>query len=173
MARTLEFSCAQCGRVGEKTSGHVRRSRKIGAPIYCDRACAGLARRTDSRTPEQKRADKRAYDMEYRNRNREALKAKHAEYYAKVGPTQRDREREVRRKRMPLHVEYCRQPEYRKKKQSYDEQRRSKIYGPFAECHRLLVLLKREIVNRCPNYYERHTETIKERAKNAKRRKYD
>src|SRR5687767_10983432 len=50
-----------------------------------------------------------------------------------------------------------------------DEQRRSQVYGEFAECHRLLIALKKEIVERVPNYYERHTETIKERSRNAKR----
>ena len=152
---TESFICAQCGADGEKDSSAYNRSIRIGAPIYCNRECAGIARRTDTRTPEQKRADKRAYDIAYREANREKLRRKHADYYAKVGPMIRDKEAETRRRKMPQHVEYCRQPQYRAKKHRYDVERVSSKYADYAEAHRLLVELEREIRRQMPDKYER------------------
>ena len=166
--RIASFRCARCTRERTATASRIRRAEKIGAPLYCGRKCAGLARRT-GKTVAERKAEKAAYDAIYQASHRERRKAQSATWYK--ANHDREKERAIRAKRMPLHVEYCRQPAYRAKKQTYDERRRSRMYGEFAECHRLLVELKKEIVARVPNYYERHTETIKDRAARWKARK--
>lgn len=50
--RLEEIECAHCGERSIKQSGHVNRSRKIGAPVYCGRTCSSLARRLGSRPQE-------------------------------------------------------------------------------------------------------------------------
>lgn len=117
----------------------------MGWLIFCSRRCSGLSRRTWV-PKKQKKADKRLYDMEYRRKNRAALKAKKHAYYKRTRDP--EKERAIRKARMHLHVEYCRQPEYRVKKQAYDQQRRDSAYGPFAEAARLAINLNREIKGR-------------------------
>jgi len=166
MARFVDIVCAWCGNVSPRRAADAQRAQRIGAPVYCNRACAGLKRR-NGKSVEEKRAEKRAYDGQYRERNRQILKAKKAAHYKRTAD--REKERQIRQKNMPRHVEYCRKPEYRAKKHQYDIQRCSAKYGEFAECHRLLVELQREIVARVPSYYERHRETIIERTRRWKR----
>jgi hypothetical protein len=149
------FTCAQCGSVAEQQSGAINRARSKGAPLYCDRACAGLARRKPPRTADERKAEKRAYDQQYRTANRDILKAKkHAAYVASYDPEQA---REYRKTRMQWHVEYCRRrmadPEYRKAKRKYDQNYRAiRTYGPAAECFVALIQLEREIRNRQDGY---------------------
>jgi hypothetical protein len=57
--------CSRCGADCEKSNGHINRARKVGAQLYCDKACAGRGRRVE-RTVEQKKAKKRDYDAQYR-----------------------------------------------------------------------------------------------------------
>lgn len=177
MSLRVPFTCAYCGSVGTKASSHANRSARIGAALYCDRSCAAAARKTDTRSLAEKRADKRAYDKAYRATNDAMLQRKRAEWYARYGPANRQKEAEKRRERMPQHVEYCRQPQYRAKKHEYDVQRVSAKYDEFAEAHRILVELEREIRRRVPDkyerlkargYYERQNEKAKER-RNARR----
>jgi hypothetical protein len=50
---------------------------------------------------------------------------------------------------MPYHVEYCRQPEYRRNKKEYDEKYHAKKkYGEYWEAAILLNKLENEIDNR-------------------------
>jgi hypothetical protein len=151
-ASLVSFNCDWCGSLTAKPAGHVNRSRREGHGLCCDRRCAGRARR-DTRTPEQRKSDKSAYDRQYRERNRAELKTKKAAYYKATRDPKR--EREIRMKRMPLHVEYCRRPEYRAKKHQYDIERVSSHYGEFAEAHRLLIELERVIRGKLPDKYER------------------
>ena len=58
-------------------------------------------------------AEKAAYDAEYRARTVEARRARQAAYYQNVTKKNPERERAIRKARMPKHVEYCRRPEYR------------------------------------------------------------
>ena len=102
------------------------------------------------------KAEKAAYDREYRAKNRALLKAKRAAYYAKVGPLRRDKEREIRKKRMPQHIEYCRRPEYKKYKFTYDRKREAAEYGEFAECREILKVLMKEIKRQEPDRFERY-----------------
>lgn len=129
-----------------KESGGVNRAVQRGAPVYCDRECAGKSRRV-FRTDSEKRAEKAAYDAEYRERNRAALKAKKTAYYA--SHVDREKERETRKKRMPQHVEYCRRPEYKKWKTQYDRKYRArKRYGDFGAAAIVLRDLEVEISSR-------------------------
>ena len=139
------FHCPHCGQPAFEEAGAITRASKIGAPIYCGRACSGLARRKN-RTITQKKLEKRAYDMRYRAENRAMLRRKKAEYFQR---TYDPVTAAIKRKeRMPYHVEYCRRPEYRVKKAEYDRQFRAREYGAFAEAHLLLVSIEREVRNR-------------------------
>lgn len=144
------FECAHCGKEADRPAGHVNRNRARGNAVYCSRECSGLGRRKGS-TVEQKKEAKRLYDIEYRARDPERRRAAKAEYYQRT----RDpvKESAVRKKRMPLHLEYCRRPEYRAKKKAYDRQYRAeKHYGEFAECFLLVMDIRDECLSRLTDY---------------------
>lgn len=112
--------------------------------------------RSDRRwkTIEEKIALKAAYDRDYRKKNAVRIKADHAAYFQRTyDPVKAAIER---KKKMPVHVEYCRQPIYRAYKQGYDRQRRASVYGPFAEAYHVLLLLRAEIRRQMPNRFERY-----------------
>lgn len=144
--RTL---CAYCREPHGRSVGHVNRALKDGMLIFCSRECFGLSRRQWV-SKEQRKAEKRLYDMEYRRKNRAKLKAKKHDYYQRTRDP--EKERQIRKARMHLHVEYCRRPEYRLKKKAYDERRRDSEYAAFAEAARLAIILNREIKGRTTNY---------------------
>src|SRR5262245_23738158 len=124
----MQVICPYCKRTVEKSTSAVNRSRKIGAPVYCGRTCAGFARR-QWKSDAQKRLEKSEYDAEYRNKNAAKLRAdKAARHKRTYDPASAAIER---KKRMPMHVEYCRRPEYRAYKQQYDREYRAKEYGEF------------------------------------------
>jgi len=111
-------NCDYCGCVVPQRQGHINRARKKGLPLYCDRKCAGLGRRKH-KTVEQKKKEKKAYDILYRKNNLKRLATEKAKYFQRTyDPAKAAVER---KKRMPSHLEYCRKPEYRAKKQKYDE----------------------------------------------------
>ena len=98
---------------------------------------------------------KAEYDRDYRANNGAILKAKKAAAYAVSGPKNRDKERDRRTARMPKHIEYCRRPEYRKKKVVYDRIHRAKEqFGEFAEAFLVLKDVQAEINSRM-DWYER------------------
>jgi hypothetical protein len=141
--------CAWCEKSSLKERGSINRSISQGMPLYCDRECAGLGRRTH-KTKAQRLADKAEYDRDYREKHFTALKAKRAAYF------QRTYDPAVaavdRKKRMNRHVDYCRRPEYRVKKKAYDTQRRASEFGEFADCYVLLSSLENEIADRATRY---------------------
>lgn len=152
-ATAMIITCPQCGCQVDKRAGEVNRAKAAGRTLYCGRECAGLARRHDTRTPEQKKADKAAYDTNYRAKNREMLKAKKAAYYAENHD--REKERATRQKRMPQHLEYCRRPEYRAKKKVYDRQYRAeKFYGELAEAFVLTLEIRDAALEKAGGDYE-------------------
>lgn len=145
----IKFQCNYCGKTSEKHSGHINRSRSIGAPVYCNRTCAGLGRRTNE-TPEEKIEQKKWYDLFIRvsmTDDERDLNAFQDMVYFQLDYAQNpDKYREERQRRMPSHVEYCRQPEYKEYKKGYDEQYRAKKdYGEFWECAIVLKNLDNEI----------------------------
>ncbi len=144
----MKYRCAHCGKVADKAAGHVNRARERGLNLYCGRKCSGLGRR-DGKTKAQRVAEKAAYDAAYREKNRGMLKAKkHERYLRTYDPVEAA---VYRKQRMPLHVEYCRQPEYKKWKREYDRQYRAKEFGVFAEAYLLSIDLNREIKGRMTN----------------------
>lgn len=144
--------CPQCREPFEASTGKARRADKKGAPLYCGRACAGLARRNPNPPTEaERKAAKAAYDAKYRALNHEARKAQKAAYYREHRDP--EKERAARKARMPKHVEYCRRPEYRAWKSEYDSRYRAqKIFGPFAEAFLLLQDIEREIDSQATRY---------------------
>lgn len=152
MERTVILTCEQCGKSFDREPGHYRyHSEKHGLRVFCSRNCAYISRRTDNRTEEQRKADKREYDREYRAKNREKKKAYAKAYFQRTyDPVKAAIERKAR---MPQHVEYCRQPEYRAKKKVYDRQYRAeRMYGAFAEAFLTLLAIDEEIISRTTRY---------------------
>jgi hypothetical protein len=143
------FICANCGKASEKEAGAINRANAGGFNLYCSRECSSIGRRK-GKTPEQLKAEKKAYDEQYRAKNRARLKAQKAAYYAKTAD--REKEREIRKERMPQHVEYCRRPEYRAKKHEYDRQYRAREYGQFGDAYLLLVDIQKEVLSRASRY---------------------
>lgn len=140
-------NCALCGCAYWRESGAVNRSERRGLPLYCGRKCAGLARRSLAQ-PEERKEAKRLYDIALRNgaRRDELLAKKRAAYRRDFDPA---KHAAYRKKRMPKHVEYCRQPAYRVKKSAYDEVRRDRLtYGEFAEAAKLLRSVETEVAAR-------------------------
>lgn len=147
----VPFKCAHCGRPAAREAGHVNRSRRLGSSLYCGRKCSGLGRRKPPKTAAQKKAEKAAYDREYRAKNLELLRAKKAAYYREH--IDRDKEREARKRRMPKHVEYCRRPEYRVKKKAYDRPHRAKkFYGPLWEAALLTQDIRNAVLDQQTDY---------------------
>jgi len=148
--------CARCDSEFFASVGRTNAAAKIGAPLYCGKACAGLARRKP-KAQEQKRAEKAEYDRNRRNDIEAAQrrKAQRKAYY------QANRERllaemaEYRKVRMPAHVEYCRRPEYKAKKHEYDKKRNEQEYADFAEAWRLLLEVEKEIRSQASAYERR------------------
>ena len=76
----MKLACAHCGFTHLFEVRRVNRACSIGAPLYCGKECAGLARRV-SKSAEQKRAEKAAYDAERRVLLADRIKAEKADYY--------------------------------------------------------------------------------------------
>lgn len=121
-----------------------------GPHIFCSRTCSSL-RRKQYKPDDQKKADKAAYDRIYRARNLRRIKRRKRDYFQKTyDPKKAAIER---KKNMPRHVEYCRRPEYRKKKKRYDCHRRAHLkYGDYADCFHLLQRLDGEVSKRSTDY---------------------
>lgn len=143
-------ACSHCGTLIEKAAGSVNRAQKLGKPLFCNKTCFGLSRRA-GKSLEQKKEEKRLYDMEYRAKNLELIKQRKADYFKQTyDPV---KAAEGRKKRMPQHVEYCRRPEYKVYKQSYDAQYRAKkLYGEYHEAFLLLLQIDREVEARASKY---------------------
>lgn len=149
MANTT-ITCGHCGKLADKPTGAVNRAVASGLRIFCDRVCAGLGRQKH-KTVEQKKAEKKVYDAAYRMTIADKLKVRKAEYHKRTyDPV---KAAELRKKRMPRHVEYCRNPNYRAWKKTYDRQyRANKHFGEFAECFLLVMDIRGECLSRMTDY---------------------
>lgn len=141
--------CAHCGKLTDKAAGHVNRTRAVGGKLFCDRACFGLDRRKH-KTVTAKRAEKREYDAEYRQRNRAMLKEKKADYFRRTYDA--DVARAYRKARMGLHVAYCQREEYKRWKSDYDRRYRAREYGDFADAFMLVLDIDNEVDARMSDY---------------------
>lgn len=149
MKTFVAIKCGHCGKRSKRRACDVARARKARLNIYCNRRCAGLGRRS-GKAKSQRVKEKAAYDADYRKKNRAMLKAKKAEYFQRTYDSVAAAVE--RKKRMPRHVEYCRQPKYRAWKQKYDRKHRAeKFFGPFAEIAMLTQDLNLEIKRRMTN----------------------
>ena len=146
--------CSHCGAAVQKAPGAINRADAIGAKLYCDRACAGHARRVD-KTPEQKKAEKAAYDAQRREQLADQIRQQKREIY------QRNREHYLaqhteyrnRPENMARHVAYCQRPEYVAYKHEYDRRRRAtKQFGEFAEAFLILQDVETEVLARATRY---------------------
>ena len=146
----IELSCAHCGFTHLFEVSRVNRAKANSAPLYCGKDCAGLARRV-FKTPEQKKAEKAAYDAKRRIDLADRIKAeKAARHKATYDPAKASIERKAR---MHKHVAYCQRPEYRAWKSAYDARRRAKQnFGEFADAFLLLQDVEREIEGRATKY---------------------
>lgn len=151
MVTLVKFTCPQCRCFGEQPAGAVNRAAKRGAPVYCGRECAGLARRGPEKSAEQRKAEKSSYDALRRVEHGERIRAqKRAHYKATFDPV---KAAEYRQKRMPYHVEYCRRPEYVAWKSEYDRKYRAeKEFGEFAECFLLIQDIRSECLAQQTDY---------------------
>lgn len=142
----MKYNCAYCGKVNDKWAGHVNRARARGLNLYCNRKCSGLGRR-DGKTRAERAEAKRLYDIEYRAKNLERILVRKKEYHKRTYDPVKAAEQ--RKKTMPRHVEYCRRPEYKRWKKTYDKNYRAKRdFGPFAEAAMVLQDLNFEIKGR-------------------------
>lgn len=142
-------TCAYCEKLFQKCAGHLNRAKKIGSPIYCDRKCAGLGRRTNE-TTEEKKSIKSWYDaflavsMTEEDMDLEILQR--MVYFQIDYSRNPEKYKTERQRKMPSHLEYCRQPKYKEYKKEYDlNYRAKKDYGEFAEAAVVLFKLEKEI----------------------------
>lgn len=162
----MKYRCAHCGKVADRPAGHVNRSRAQGLRLFCGRKCSGLAKRKH-KTVAQKKEEKRLYDIEYRAKNLEWIKAKKRAHFQKT--YDRKAAAEYRKQRMHLHVEYCRRPEYRAWKREYDRKYRAKEFGAFAEAYMLTLDLNREIKERTSRHEVKYQNGATNKAQRRKR----
>lgn len=75
------------------------------------------------------------------------LKAKHAAYYQRTHDPVK--EAAIRKARMHLHVQYCRQPWYKAWKKNYDAKYRAKAHaGEYWESFMLAIAIDKEVKSR-------------------------
>lgn len=148
-----------------QSQGSINRAVREGKPLYCDRTCAGLARRISS---SQKKRRKSLYDARRRTELAAEISAQKQAYYQRTRNP--EKEREYRRANMDRHVEYCRQPEYVEGKAVYDQERRAAEYGPYADAYLLLLDLEREVRSRATSYERRVARGYYTRAAQQRRR---
>ncbi|WP_298845548.1 hypothetical protein [uncultured Clostridium sp.] len=122
---TISLVCPVCKKQYEKHMAYYNQSIKRDAPQYCGKICAGLGRRLN-KTHEQLKAEKAKYDDEYRKNNQKRIKQKKKEAFKKSYAENPDKYREQRKKRMPYHIEYCRQPKVRAKEKEARYRREGK-----------------------------------------------
>lgn len=135
--------CEYCGKIVNQPWGAINRALKLGKSFYCDRVHAGLARRS-GKTLEQKKEEKRLYDLNYRATS-PTLKQRKADYNQRTYDPVKAAVK--RKERMPKHVEYCRRPEYKVKKKEYDRQYRAeKYYGEFWESFIALLQIEQAVI---------------------------
>lgn len=159
--------CAYCGKEADLGLSKVGRARRDGYNLYCNRTCSGLGCRLH-KTEVQKKEEKRLYDIDYREKNLDRIKARKSEHHKRTyDPLIASIER---KKKMLYHLEYCRSPEYREYKKNYDRKYRDrKNYGDFAEAYHILMKLEIEIEKGMSKYEIRQqNDTINKKQKRGK-----
>ena len=133
MEKRIDYTCPNCGTIRNIRLAYLTRANKIGSPLYCTRACAGLARRSN-KTKEEKVREKAEYDKQYRYYHKEGIKQKKAAAFKKDYAENPEKYKAVRQARYPEHLKYLQSAEYKEWKRKYDESYHAKRrYGDFAE----------------------------------------
>jgi len=145
------YRCDFCKQAFKRQPSQMRCKRK-----FCSLQCFGGSRRID-KAPEQKKAEKAAYDREYRTKNRALLKAKKRAYFEKTYDPEAAR---IKRKRgAKRHAEYIKayyaDPKNKAAKVAYDADRRAAVFGPFSDAYKVYLLLKQRVLQQLPDKYER------------------
>jgi len=139
----IDITCGHCGTTFKKEVGHINRAKKLGLGLYCNRKCAGIARRVN-RTQEEKKEIKRLYDIRYRENNEEYRKSRMQAYNS--SPSGRAMQKRNRDKFKESHAAYVKTPEYRKWKHEYDQKYHAKKnFGDFWEAFLILKEIDKEI----------------------------
>jgi hypothetical protein len=162
----MRFTCEQCGKPFECAPAQKGRH---GMRIFCSIECCGLSRRK-YKTAAQKKAEKAAYYREYKRKNRRRIKARKRAYHLRTYDPAKARI--DRKKNMARHVEYCRQPAYKKWKAEYDRRYRStKLYGEYAEAFLTLQEVQHEILKRASRHQiDQENEKVNKTQRNGRRR---
>ncbi len=151
MIKKVEIKCAYCGKVSDKPTGAVNRAKSIGAPLYCNRVCAGLGRRSN-KTIEQKKKEKAAYDKEFRYYHRDGIKERKAAAFKKDYAANPEKYRKERQRRYKAHLEYLQRPEYKAWKKNYDVKHLAKKdFGVYWESAILLKELEEHLLKIRPD----------------------
>ncbi len=144
--------CAFCSNISSKEARTVNRARANNLPLYCNRTCAGLARRK-GKTELQRKSEKAIYDKGYRAKLEAEIKARKAEHYRLHHD--RAKEKAYRQASKQQHLEYCRTPEYRASKREYDKvYRAKKDYGELWECAILVNQIRDKALELAGGDYE-------------------
>lgn len=152
LVKDQEIICAFCKGPALVRTGCYNRAVKIGAPQYCSRKCSGLGRRC-TKPIEQKKEEKRLYDIEYRSKNIERLKIVGKAWHEKDYAANPEKYRSYRKSRSDRHNEYCRQPAYKVKKHIYDRIRYAKEnFGDMWESHVAIMAIDEEILKHMSKY---------------------
>lgn len=150
----MDCLCPQCGHQFSAKTAHYNRAENIGAPLYCGRICAGLARRLKNPpTDDERKWAKRQYDKARRESKRNELCAKKREHYYANRERILAEQKVYRAKHMARHVAYCQQPEYKAYKSDYDRKYRAvKTYGEFAEAFLMLIGIDSAVAERATRH---------------------
>lgn len=161
------FTCDHCGAESWRQIGSLNRARRTGAgKVYCSKTCSAAARRTDTRSPEQRRADRKAWDAQHRAANRvEINQRKKAAYYRdhdkykayfaarraarRADPETAEADRQYKR-------EYQARPGWREHKRQYDRKYRcERELGPEWGAVKVALLELEEAVDARSTHYQR------------------
>lgn len=159
----ITITCAHCQKQTPRRTGDVNRALKLGAPVYCDQTCSGLARRTPKLPLAERKAKKADYDAIRRVQLADEIKAEKAERHRLTYTYEAAKaKREERKRRLgaDYHTRYCRQyfardTKRKTRKVSYDMRRRDARFGEFAACAKLLRELEAVIRKQSLDAYER------------------
>lgn len=143
MALSL-IECFLCGRWHEKENGHINRSMRIGAPVFCSKLCKSQIRNLQSKrcrkSKQQLMVEKRQYDVTYRQKNKEKIATRKKKYHLKSYNKEKEALKRKTDKYRAKHRKYLSTDKYKAWKHKYDRKYRCKNeYREFWEAASLLI----------------------------------
>lgn len=147
----MKIICPQCGKEAEKDTGDVNRAKKLGLPIYCNRTCAGLARRCN-RTDEEKKKIKSDYDKQRTDRHELWYLLWRGFEFRLDYEENPEKYRKERQRKYKKHLEYLRTDKYKAWKKEYDlKYLAKKDFGIYWESAILLKELENQLLKIRPD----------------------